>query len=231
MKTLWNIVCVLALANLLALGGLVVWMKATDRLDVGRMRQVRQLFSRTITEVQQQEEQDRAAAETRRQEDEVKARIGSAPVTAADRLNVKNEESEIDRLRRARAEKEIEDLRRSLLLERADLEKQRAEFEAQRKAWEEERAKVLATDGEQQFQKALATMEALKPAAAKAALRQLIDANQFDQVVAYLNGMQDRTRTRIIEEFVKDDPKMAADLLERVRTRGVEPRGPTSSPG
>jgi hypothetical protein len=39
--------------------------------------------------------------------------------------------------------------------------------------------------------------------------------------------MDESKRSKVIAEFVKDDPVVAADLLERLRTRGVVP--PTAS--
>ena len=61
-------------------------------------------------------------------------------------------------------------------------------------------------------------------------LQELLDLKQVDQVVSYLNAMQERTRTKIIDEFIKSDPKMATDLLERIRTRGMLARGPETAP-
>jgi hypothetical protein len=48
-----------------------------------------------------------------------------------------------------------------------------------------------------------------------------VDNTGTDQVVAYLNAMEDRTRTKIITEFQKQDPALAAELLERLRTRAT----------
>lgn len=42
--------------------------------------------------------------------------------------------------------------------------------------------------------------------------------------------MQDRTRTKIVDEFIKSDPKLAADLLERLRTKGQLAQAPPSTP-
>lgn len=38
--------------------------------------------------------------------------------------------------------------------------------------------------------------------------------------VELLNAMDDRVRNKIMAEFVKDDPKLAAQLLEKIRVRG-----------
>ncbi|MBM4108075.1 MAG: hypothetical protein FJ255_04595 [Phycisphaerae bacterium] len=46
------------------------------------------------------------------------------------------------------------------------------------------------------------------------------DAARLDMVVSYLNAMQERTRAKVIGEFLKDDPALASELLERLRRRG-----------
>lgn len=230
MKSIWTIVSTLAVANLLTVIGLVGWLGASDRLDTRRLREVRRLFAPTLASElarQAEEEAQSAAAEA---EAAARAKEGRPPITAADRLRLSVQESDAEVQRRLRFEREIDDLRRALRAERDRLDKDIAALKAERDAWERERASVLAVARDEQFQKTLSTYEQLKPDQAKVALQQLLSANQLERVIAYLDNMQDRTRTKIIDEFIKDDPKLAADLLERLRARGVEPRGTPGSP-
>lgn len=230
MKMLWTILSTLAVANLLTLIGVVGWLATSDRLDVGRLREVRSLFAPTLSSEEArlaEEEAQSAAAEA---EAALKAKEGTPPVTSADRLRFSVQESEAEVQRRLRFEREIDDLRRALRAERDKLDRDIAGLQAEREAWERERASVLAVARDEQFQKTLSTYEQLKPDQAKVALQQLLSDNQMERVIAYLDNMQDRTRTKIIDEFIKDDPKLAADLLERLRARGVEPRGTPGSP-
>lgn len=44
--------------------------------------------------------------------------------------------------------------------------------------------------------------------------------DRLDLVVSYLNAMQERTRAKVMGEFLKDDPPLASELLERLRRRG-----------
>jgi hypothetical protein len=44
--------------------------------------------------------------------------------------------------------------------------------------------------------------------------------NQRSLVVKYLSAMEERARNRVLAEFVKADPKLAAELLEVIRQRG-----------
>ena len=50
MKRVWTIISILAVANLLALGGFVGWLKTSGRLNKERMQQLRELFAPTIAE-------------------------------------------------------------------------------------------------------------------------------------------------------------------------------------
>jgi hypothetical protein len=230
MRTVWSIISVLAVANLLALLGLAGWLKASDRLDVSRMRRLRQVFVTTLTQEAQSRKDEEAAAAAAQTLANEKAKEGTPPVAAADILNVRREETELEVQRRLRLQREINDLRRTLQTERAKLERDVDGFRRQKEAWERERAEILATARDEQFQKTLTTYEQLKPDKTKLALKQLLDAGDVSGVVSYLDGMQDRTRTKVIDEFIKDDPKLAADLLERLRARGVEPRGAEGAP-
>jgi hypothetical protein len=161
----------------------------------------------------------------------VRAKVGTAPVAAAEALDLKLQLSEFDQARLEAMKREVSILRDTLKRERAALDTDRAALHKERADFEQARRAVMNTDGTAQFKKALATYEGLKPDKAKLALKQLIDARQVDQVVAYLNAMQERARTRIVDEFLKDDPKVAADLLERLRMRGLTQRSPEGTSG
>ena len=64
MIRLWNICAFIALANLVALIGLVVWLTTTGRIDSDRVDQVRALFAQPM-------EVERLAAEAERQAEEL----------------------------------------------------------------------------------------------------------------------------------------------------------------
>jgi hypothetical protein len=229
MRTLWTALSVLAVANLFALLGLGGWLATTHRLDVTRAREVRRLLSETAAErsareegeKSKREEADRAAAEA------ASARV--PPVAAEGVLHMKLEESQADQARQEAARREVQIMQDTLRRERRALDADREALAKERSDFEAARKQVAQTEGNAQFKKALATLEGLKPDKAKTALQELIGAGQTEQVVAYLNAMQERTRTKIIDEFIKGDPKVATDLLERIRTRGMLPAGPEGS--
>jgi hypothetical protein len=245
MKSVWLIVATLALANLLAIAGFVGWLKATDRLDMARIQKVREVLAPTRAQEMARQAEDQVKAESEKKTAEQKTRDALPAETAAAQIDGRTTAAEMDRQRVLKLREEVRELQRSLETERRVLDTARAQLDAERKSFNEERKKIAQIDGGAQFKKALGVYETLKPAEAKAAMQELLRAPSrteavptgtapsapgvspqgMDQVLAYLNAMQAESRTKVIKEFVKDDPRMAADLLERLRTRGVEAPG------
>jgi len=222
MRTIWILISTLAVANLLALIGFAGWLGATDRLSPERFRAVREIFAPTIAEsrtlegvrvLEAQAAADRAADE---------ARVGTAPLTAEQRLLLAGAQIDVTTQQQQRVQRETADLIATLLQERAELERQRAEFQAQVEEFNARREAIVAQEGSDQFLKTVSLYNSLKPAQSHSMMRALIDQGAVDQVVAYLNALQSRTAAKIIAEFQKESPTLAADLLERLRQRGTE---------
>jgi hypothetical protein len=230
MKTLWSILSIVAVAHLLAIAGIIAYLVGTGRLDAPRMREVRQLMSETSTQRDARLEQDKIKAARDAAAAQSAAKIGTPPVTAADALDLKLEQSQIDLTRLESLKRDVQVLQETLARERAALDTERSAFTKARQDFEQAREVVRKTESDAQFKKALATIEGLKADKAKATLQTLIEQQQTDQVVSYLNAMQERTRTKVLDEFIKSDPKVAADLLERLRTRGMSVAGLGASP-
>jgi len=228
MKTLWNVLAILAVFNILAFAGLLGWLKATDRLSRDRILAAKQVFTKTIT----QEAADRAAAdaETQRKATETAQAKKDAepPVSAAEKIADQELRDEQHLHTALRQQQERDSL--SLMAQIAKLEDLRRKLDAERKAFAAERKKSGEGDADKQFQLALATLEDQKPKDAKNVLRALWggEKTRQEQVVAYLAKMDESKRSKIIAEFVKDPadgPALAADLLERLRLRGIGPGG------
>jgi hypothetical protein len=230
-RRIWTILCVLALANLLALGGFAGWLKSSGRIDMARVRQVRQLFSESVAQQQAREAEAAAKADVDAKAAEEKVKAAQPPIGAADALSLKLEQGKADQERLESLKREVQILQETLKRERNQLEADKAQLAKDRAEFERARQAVAQTEGNTQFKKALATLEGLKPDKAKTTLQQLIETKQVDQVVSYLNAMQERTRTKVLDEFIKADPKVATDLLERLRTRGLASRAPETAPG
>ncbi len=221
-RSLWIVISTLALANLLALMGFVAWLGATDRLSRERIERVRAAFALTLA----QEKRDAQV----RQDDEARrivaaaqqAQEGRPPISAEARIEKAREEDAATVLQVQRVQREAADLIGTLRKAREELDRDRSEFQRIVEEFDAQRKRIADDEGSAQFQKAVALLQGLKPEQAKTILKALIDRSSTDQVVAYLNALPSRTAARIVAEFEPEDPALAASLLERLRTRGVE---------
>lgn len=223
-RGLWTILSVLAIANLLALLAFVGWLVSSERLDLDRFNELRETLSETIParEARLEEEARDARLEAAEAEEERRALI--PPLTAADKLRNNAIAEEVDRQRLERLSREVRDLRRTIDRERSQLDERVELFEAEKADFERMRNRIREIEGEDQFRKAVTNLQAQRPEKARDILQALIDGGEVDQAVAYLNAMGDRQAAKIIGAF--EDAALAADLLERLRTRGTETRAP-----
>ena len=255
MRTIWTIICVIAVANLLALAGFTLWLRGTDRLSMERVAEIRGLVSKTLTERGAEIAAASAAEERAKAAAEALAKADRPPLTAAERLAARMEATELDRQKAERLRREVEDLQRRLSQERSEIDRARAGLVADQATFEQAVAVGRDAIEEEQFRKTLGVLESLKPAAAMAMLLEMIDgpvlaagadpANAVDEagavpppvrgragengtetVVRYLDKMDDRPRTKLMAEIVKKDPALAAELLEGLRRRGEFARTP-----
>lgn len=241
MKRGWTIISILAVANLLAFAGFVGWLKMTDRLSRDRLIHLRELFGPTLAQ-EAKARADQAAEQAEQiKKAENQDRSQRPPITAADRLELSAQGEDVRRQQLASLEKQVELLRASLARDSEQVTKERERLTLDQAAFEAMRKRVLEQEGSAQFKKTLSTLQDLKPDQAKKALKEMIAmkpaptggasniATGMDLVVSYLNSMDGRSRGKIVNEFIQDDPKLAADLLERLRTRGIAFRAPEVS--
>lgn len=222
MKALWTALSLFAVLNLLAAGAGLGWLYSSGRLDAHRLREARTLFTPTTAELKLAADQAAAQAQAQADAQAAAEKAAQPPLTAAQWVERQMEHDELARQRLERLKRETEDLTRMLQRERTLLETERAALAKERADFDAMRARLAELEGNQQFRRALTTLEQLKPAASRALLNELLDDNQLEQVISYLNAMQDRTRTKVLAEFEKDAPDVAARLLEGLRTRGLE---------
>jgi light-regulated signal transduction histidine kinase (bacteriophytochrome) len=224
MRTLWNILSTIAVANLLALVGFVSWLVVTDRLTSDRV----EIFRSTLSETVQAEQVrlDQEADDVRIAADEAEAEMKAQlpPISAADRLLLNDESEELARQRLQRVHREVTDLQRTLRDESAQVALERAALDLRKTDFEAMRQRIAQIEGDAQFTKTVKLYESLKPDNARDLFQQLIDKKQTAQVVAYLNAMQQRAASKIIASF--EDPNVAAGLLESIRVYGLEARTP-----
>jgi hypothetical protein len=219
--------CVLAIANVVALLAFAGWLKVSDRLNGARIEQVRQIFAPTIGQQnsRQEEEQTKAAAD--RKSAEQAARLARPSVTTEMELTARIETTELDRQRQQRLRDEIGQLQTTISAKLDELEKLKVQVSQARQEFEDVTRKTRALASDQQFKKSLGVLETMKPGQAKVALKEVMVApDGKEKAVAYLNAMDEGVRSKVLQEFLKDEPKVAADLLEALRTSGVPPATP-----
>ncbi len=221
MKALFTAVSVLAILHLIAVLGFVGWFVGTGRVDDRRLSALSSMVAESTAARDAREADEAAAAEA----EALAGRAAEAdiPLTAEQQIDRKLTLSEADRQVVQRMRREVEDLRRALAAERDLLDEQRRAFIAERDAFNRERDRIVATEGDQQFQQVLATLKTMKPDLAHELLSTTIVQEPDGEriAVAYLDNLPPRNRAKIIDEFNTEDPALAARLLERLRTRGT----------
>ena len=221
MKTLWNILAVVAVLNILAFAGGLLWLKSSDRLSKERVAAVRERFIKTVAQ-EQTDKQTADLAGKQKEADVAAAEKMAIPLTtAAEKITDQQLRGDQQSQMLLRQQQIVENMQASVMLQLAKLEEREKKLEEDKRAFAAERRKIAETEGDKQFQVALSTLEGQKAKDAKQVLRALLDQKLSDQVVAYLARMEEGKRSKVMAEFVKDDPGMAAELLERLRTRGI----------
>ena len=256
MKALWNILSVIAVANVIAIAGFIGWLHSSGRLNVDRARDVRLLLTRTLAQEKAEAEAAAKAQDAEKLKAEEEKKAAKPPLTATERLSARMEATELDRQRIDRLKREILDLQNQLAEDRRRLNAERLALENDKKEFQELLIASNAANTDAQFQKTLKVLQSQKPAQAVVLLQQMLadptpppefapipmangmsapaptpqaaaaDEERLATVVAYLDAMNDKSRSKIIEALTKTDPKLAADLLERLRQRGEFARVP-----
>lgn len=221
MKTLLRAIGILATIHLLLVVGGVGWVIGSGRLDERRLDELLAMFTPTTAERDRAEAA--AEAEARAEALAAEGELSEIPLTAEQQIDRKLRSSEADRQTIQRMRREVDDLRRALQTERQELDRARQAFLAERDAFDAERERILRIEGEAQFQTALLTLMTMQPKQAYSLIRETIDTQAEGTAVAvsYLNSLPPRQRAAVMGEFEKNDAVLAAELLERLRTRGV----------
>lgn len=225
MKTAWNIITLVALANVIAIVGFIWWLHFSGRLDMDRVERVREILTETISDQVSREMQAAAEQEADAIVRAEEAKLAGPPVTAGETLALRIEASEIDQQRLQRLRREVKDLTESLARERRMLDTEMADFKARVDDFEKMRDEIARIEGDAQFAKSVAVLDSLKSKEAKGMIEELVNTDRA-QAVSYLNAMEPRSRTKVLTEFNKaGQTALATELLEEIRVHGLEPVG------
>lgn len=229
MKSVWNILAIFAVMNVLAVGGLLGWLSMSKRLNSERINAIRTVLARTIEQEKAEAAMKEMESKQQAEEKAKQEKLAEPPVTAGEKIAEQQFRDEQRQQLLLRQQQELENLRSSVLAQLARLEEREKKLESDRKAFDAERKRLAEVDQDKQFKLALSTLENQKPKDARLMMSALLDRQEHEQVVAYLAAMEESRRGKVLAEFVKDDTQVAADLLERLRRRGMA--APIASPG
>lgn len=253
MKTAWNILAIVAIANMLGLAAVVGWLYSSDRMNKERATAIRVMVAKTITQEKSEAQEAQAKADADKKATEEAVKSARAPLTAFEKLAARGEATEIDRQRAERLKREVADLQSQLARDMSDIARQRAELESDRETFNAMVNGTRVKLNDAQYRKTLNTLASLKPAQAVALFREMLTPSgaaspsdalaapngtataatwseeSMTTVVGYLDAMGD-DRSKVIGEFLKTDPPLAAELLERLRTRATFARVPRNAP-
>jgi len=219
LKAFFLAISTLAIAHFIALVGFAVWLHQGDRLNAERIERVRGIFAQTITAEDAAVEKQARLVAQEQEHAQAAAIEANPPVPTATRMSLIGDLDDLNLVTIERLRKESEDLRATIARERTQIEDARQKLADEREEFLRLREQIRESEGSEQFKKALQRYEGLKPDVARGVFQALIDEGETDQVVAYLNAMEARSSSKIISGF---PPDVAADLLERIRQRGVE---------
>jgi hypothetical protein len=239
MKRVWNMIAFLAIVNLLAVGGFVGWLAATDRLSLDRLRTLRETWKVTVAEEKEAEAKVTAESEAAKKAGVEAVRRAGAPESSGQKIEDRRQAQDLLDQQIVRMREEARQLKEQIQSRRDELDKQSAALEAARKDFEQRQAEWKQLAQDEQFQQAVGVLEAQKPSDAMKVLQAILDGgtppaaapgadpapsvrNKKDVVIRYLASMADRSRSKNMAEFIKADEKLAAELLEDLRRRGAE---------
>jgi hypothetical protein len=235
MKRVWNMLAFLAIVNLIAIGGFVGWLAASDRLNTDRLRAVREVLKPTISEQSAEEARHVVEADAKAKEAAEAARRAGAPISSDQKIEDRHQAQDILDQQLVRMKEEARQLKEQIQTRREELEKQTAALDAARGEFDRRQAEWKQLSQDEQFQQAVGALEAQKPSDAAKVLNAILAVAPLPQnteqpsqqakkqkeiVIRYMAAMADRSRAKILAEFIKTDEKLAAELLEDLRKRG-----------
>jgi len=225
MRTLFTVIALLAILHILAGLGFVGWLAGTGRLNRERLNETKALFELTIEQEREKEAEEAELAEETRIEAERQARLSGVGglASTADRLQEEEKRNEVLLRQLERTRREIEALSDNLTLARQRMERQHADLLTAKQELEERIQQIEARLNDEGFKKAVALYESLPSKQVKQMFVELMQTEQTDDVVAYLEAMQPRKAAGVLKEF-KDvrEIDMAVELTQRLRERGSE---------
>lgn len=226
-KSLWNLITGICVANMVAIVTILLWLAATDRVTPERVKTVSATFAPTVAaQAALDAERQRAEADLQAQL-EAEGRTGDFPLDTETVMALWNERDTEARQRYQRELAALGHLREDVDQRRQALETEIESFQQRLNQFEQRERALLDQRESDQFQQAVKLLELSTPETATSMLLALIEGNDTDQVVAYLDAIKPDIAQPIFDLITQDDAPLAANLLEQVRTFGLDGPGQT----
>ena len=224
MKTLWNVVSVIAVINLLALLCILVVLWQKGSLDRNRLENA--WLSLTHSEAEATDQASDSTIEA--------VAVSENKANLPDYLPLASQQ-EVQRIAHvhtvhAQARRRLGDERDMLIRQlesvSAELERRQIAFEEQREAWKMAIEAQVVRKKDAQFQHTVKVLEALPAKQAKNILLEMIiqkgPQEGMQEATSYLNAMSIDATSRILREMKdQEETKVATDLLEHLRRFGL----------
>ena len=219
MKRLWSVASSLALVLLLVAAMAFGWMWMSGRLDAARVEALRTAWSHASIEAADDEDRFQIEAEEQRPGSSARrlASRGDGTRSVAVGRQVLQQEAII-------RQRQIDVALEQLAQARETLARERAAFKAAREA-----SAIPGTGRDEtiQFRRSVQLMEAAQPAQAKVWLLTMVEDDRFNDAVATLDAMRERSASRILREFQSaGELELAGQLLEALGRYGTIPDSP-----
>ena len=240
MKKLWDMFSFIAVVNLLVLLLSVGWLWQTDRLDIGRIQEVRALLTSTIAEDDATTAAEAAAEEERQAALAAEEEELHPPLPSAAQVTFASLAGDQARQATRRLRDETDQHQAALARRSAALDRRNAELEERERAWSASIADEVQRRSDEQLRKTVQLYEALAGKQAKRMLLELVDNGMIDRAVVYLDAMNARAAAKTLKEMKTDgENELATRLLESIRVFGLESEAqelsgdeqPTPTPG
>ncbi len=230
MKTIAAVIVLLVIFHLLAATSGFVWLSASGRLDRSRLEAVTDVFRLTIAEQALLEAENEAAEKqaTEMQRHLIRMEdVADGPQSLEDRLARKLEGDDFALHRLARMQDESSAIQQRVDQDRAYVDAQLKRLTTEQKAFDQIKQQYSDQMQDEDFKRAVKTLEQLKGKQAKVMLQTLLDKGKMPLVVDYLSAMNLRKSAGILKEFRSDqESDQAMKILEALRLRGKKLTNP-----
>jgi hypothetical protein len=223
MKTLWRLLSILAVANLLALSAFVGWLWQTGRMNEQRFELLKSILASTTDEdAARLEEEKVIGAEAMRVAAEER-KLLEAPFTREEQVAAAERFEERAQLAMKTLNDEQARLAGKIDEREGAVAEREGALDARREAWEQAIADEKQRETSEQFKKAVKLLEGLPPKQAKDWILELVGSGKIEQAVKYLDAMSATKSANLLKSFkTAAETKSATDLVERLRVLGLE---------